>query len=140
MATLNGNDVYVSLGGVDVSAYWTGEISRSPVNNVVETTAGASQGSVQRQAGLNDYSLALDLVYDIADLSTYVARLKQGTVQTLIYGPENNVAGKPKDEVSVVVASVTGPNPTINKDMVMYSLTLQGADTPVSLIEDGDTF
>lgn len=140
MATLNGNDVYVTLGGTDVSGYWTGEVSRNVTNNIVEVTAGAGTDWVERLDGINDYSLSLDIVYDITDVSTYLARLKPGTVQTLVYGPEGNTAGKPKDEVSVIVASVDGPNPTINKDMVMFSLSLQGAATPTAWIENGDTF
>lgn len=140
MATLNGNDVYVTLDSVDISAYWTNEVSRSVTNNVVETTAGAGTDWVERQAGLNDYSLSLDLVYDDANLSTYIAKLIPGTTYTLVYGPEGNTAGKPKDEISVIVASVDGPNPTINKDMVMWSISFQGAATPTAYIEGGGTF
>lgn len=140
MATLNGNDVYLSLDSVNVSAYWTGEVSRTVTNNVVETTAGAGQDWTERQGGLLDYNLTLDVVYDDANLADYVAKLKPGSVYTMVYGPESNVAGKPKDELNVIVGSVDGPNPSINKDMVMFSVTLQGAATPTALIEDGDTF
>jgi hypothetical protein len=137
MATLNGNDVYLELDSVDVSAYWTGEVSRSASNNVVEVTAGAGQGTIQRASGLHDYALAIDVVYDVADLGTYKSKLVKGSTYTLVYGPEGNDAGKPKDEVPVILASVDGPNPTINKDMVMFSLSFQGADTAVSLLESG---
>jgi hypothetical protein len=125
------------LDSVDVSGYWTGEVSRSAINNTVEITAGASQAAIQRADGLDDYSLSIDVVYDVADLSTYKAKLVRGSVYTLVYGPEGNTAGKPKDEVSVILASVDGPNPTISKDMVMFSLQFQGADTAVSLLESG---
>ena len=140
MATLNGNDVYVTLDSVDVSAYWTGEVARNVTNNTVETTAGAGTDWVERQGGLLDYSLSLSLVYDDANLTDYLAKLKPGTTYTMVYGPEGNTAGKPKDELSVIVSSIDGPNPSINKDMVMFAVTFQGAGTPTAWVENGDTF
>ncbi len=140
MATLNGNNIYVGLNTVNVSAYWTDEVSRNVTNNTVETTAGAGAGWVERQDGLMDYSLSLVLVYDIDDLSDYLTQLKPGSTYTLVYGPEGNTAGKPKDELSVIVSSVDGPNPSIGKDMVSFSVSFQGAATPTAWIENGDTF
>lgn len=140
MATLNGNNVYLELDGVDVSAYFTGEISRTTTNNTQETTAGSGRTGVQRAAGLNDYSLELSLAYDVADLGTYKGKLVKGAAYTMIYGPEGNGSGKPKDEVPVIIASVSGPNITIDKQMVMFEVSFQQADEPITLIESGGTF
>ena len=137
MATLNGNNAFLSLDGVDVSAYFTGEISRSVTNNTQETTAGAGATAVQRKAGLDDYSLELSLAYDVDDLGTYKAKLVKGSSYDMIYGPEGNGSGKPKDEVPVIISSVSGPNVTIDKQMVMFTVSFQGAGAATSLIENG---
>jgi len=140
MATLNGNNVYLSLDGVDVSAYWTDEISFSESNNTVETTTGAGATDIERQGGLRDTSLSLMLVYDDADLSTYLSKMQAGSSYTVVYGPEGSTSGKPKHEQTMILQTMDGPNPTISKDMVSFSLSFQGAAAATSRIAAGGTF
>lgn len=140
MATLNGNNVYLSLDGVNVSAYWTDEVSFSESNNTVEVTAGAGATDVERASGLRDTTLSLVVVYDDANLSTYLSKMAVGSSYTVIYGPESNTTGKPKHEQTMILQTMDGPNPTINKDMVSFSLSFQGAATATARIANGDTF
>ena len=128
MPVLIGNDVYLSLDGVDVSAYWTDEISFSIGNNTVETTAGAGVTDIKRKAGLDNTTLSLVLVYDANRLSDYLSKLAVGGRYTVVYAPEGNYTGKPKHTQTMILQSMDGPNPTINKDMVKFELSFSGAE------------
>lgn len=140
MATLNGNNVYLSWDGVDISGYWTGEVSKDESVNTVDTTAGSGATHTQRAAGLLDNSLSFSVVYDDADLADYVSKLVSGTKATLIYGPENNTVGKPKFECVMILQSVSGPSVSIEKNMVSFDLSFEGAAAPTASIGNGDTF
>ena len=135
MATLNGNNVYLSWDGVDISGYWTDQINKSASNSTVDVTAGAGATHVERLDGLNDNTMAFAVVYDISDLATYKGKLIPGTIGTLIYGPEGNTAGKPKFECPMILQQVDGPNPSIDKQKVMFELSFEGAAAPTATIE-----
>ena len=140
MATLNSNNVYLSWDGTRIDGYWTGEVNKSETVNTVDVTAGSGATHIERASGLLDNSLSFNIVYDDADLATYVGKLKAGTKGTLIFGPEGNGSGKPKHEGSMILQSVTGPQPTIEKGMVMFELSFEGAAAPTATIANGDTF
>lgn len=146
MASLNSNNVFLSLNGVDISAYFTDEVDREVSINQVDVTAGAGQEWEQYLPGLSSYSLTLTLIYDTVAYAATVrpvidaARLATSGPVPLIYGPESNTAGKPKDEIPVVVESISGPSISIQKDKVVIELSLKGADTPTALIESGGVF
>jgi len=140
MATLNGNNVYLSWDGVQIDGYWTGEVSKDETVNTVDITAGSNATHVERASGLLDNSLSFNIVYDDATLASYVSKLKAGTKATLIFGPEGNAAGKPKHAGSMILQGVTGPQPTIEKGMVMFELSFEGAAAPTHTIANGDTF
>lgn len=140
MATYNGNNVYLEWDGVDISAYWTSDVDFSESVDTVDTTAGAGQAHRQRAVGLADTSISLTVIYDDVDLSSYVGKLVPGTVGTLTYGPEGSGSGKPKFEGSMILQQVSGPNPGIEKPMVMFELTFEAADAPTATVSGGDTF
>jgi len=140
MATLNSNNVYLSWDGTRIDGYWTGEVSKSETVNTVDVTAGSGATHIERASGLLDNSLSFNIVYDDANLAAYVGKLKAGTKATLIFGPESNTAGKPKFECSMILQDVTGPQPTIDKGMVMFELSFEGAAAPTATIANGDTF
>jgi len=140
MATLNGNNVYLSWDGVQIDGYWTGDVSKDESVSTVDITAGSGATHVERASGLLDNSMSFSIVYDDADLATYVGKLESGTKATLIFGPEGNTAGKPKFECVMILSSVTGPSPSVAKGMVMFELSFEGAAAPTASIANGDTF
>ena len=140
MPTLNGNNAYLSVGGTDISGYWTDEIDFNRSNSTVEVTAGAGATHVERAGGLNDTDIAFSVVYDTADLAIYRAALIAGTEYTVIFGPEGNTTGKPKFQCQMILSEVAGPNNTISKDKVMFELSFEGAAAPTATIEGGSTF
>lgn len=139
MATYNGNNIFLSLNGTDVSAYYTDELSFNESNATQETTAGAGQERVQRGKGLTDTTIDLKLVYDDATLNTYITLIKPGDVVDVIYGPETNVATKPKHEGKMIVASASHAI-SISRQLVTFTISLQQADAPTSEIHAGDVF
>lgn len=140
MATLNGNNVYLSFDGTQLDGYWTGEVSKSSSINTVDITAGSGATHIERAGGLKDNTLGFNIVYDDADLATYVGKLAIGTKATLVFGPEGSASGKPKFECSMILQDVTGPQPSVEKGMVMFELSFEGAAAPTATIEGGDTF
>lgn len=140
MATLASNNAFLSIGGTDVSGYWTDAVGLSETNSSVDITAGAGATHVERAPGLNDTSISFSVVYDTADIAVYRASLIRGTVYTVIYGPEGSTTGKPKFECSMILTEKAGPNTTIVKDKVMFELSFEGAAAPTATIEGGSTF
>lgn len=140
MATLNGNNAYLSVGGTNVSGWWTGEIGFSTSNSSVDITAGAGTTHVERAGGLSDTAMSFSVVYDTTDIALYRAALIPGTVYTVIYGPESNVTNKPKFQCEMILEEVSGPNVTIEKSMVMFELSFTGAAAPTATIESGSVF
>jgi hypothetical protein len=145
MAVLNNNVVYFELGGVDLSAYFTGEVSRESSTNLVDITHGSGTNYTQQARGLKTYTLSISLVYKTSEVQTvvmpalYAADNADGGA-LMIYGPEGKVSGKPKDEVLVTIESISGPSKSIQKDMVMFEISMSAADEPIGLMEWGHVF
>lgn len=139
MATLNGNNAYLSWNGTDVSGWWTDAIDKNASVATEDITAGAGATHIMRAPKLKDNSMSFALVYDATDWATYKASLVAGTTATLIYGPESNTAGKPKFECSMILTTVRGPNLAIDKSKVMVELDFEAADAPTATLE-ADTF
>jgi len=139
MATYNGNNMYLLVDSVDMSPYWSQEISFTESNATQEVTSGANQSHVQRAGGLDDTAGEFFIVLDSDDLQNYVDHLKPGVVVNATYGPEGSDTGKPKFQGDVIFSSV-GHAVNIAKNLVGFSVSMQGADTPTSRIHNGDTF
>jgi hypothetical protein len=138
MAVLADNSAYLSLDGVDVSGLIT-EVKPKGKNNVRETTHGAGATHVQRAAGLDDYSFDATVVYDDAQIATYIQKLKPGAIYTMEYAPEGRTAGKPKHVQSVIVEG-NDHAIKIEKDMVAFNLSLLGQDAPTSNMYSGAVY
>lgn len=139
MATYNGNDVFLSVGGEDISAYYTDELSYNHSNATQDITAGAGQDWVQRAQGLNDLTLDFVLVYDEDDLPDYVDQIEPGNVYAVIYGPNTNNVGSPRLQSNMICAS-NSHAVNIAKNKVAFKISFQNADTPTEHILNGDTF
>lgn len=139
MATLNGNNAYLSFNGTVLSTYWTKELSREATVDTEDITAGAGATHIERAPKLIDNTMTFMVVHDDSTFATYRAALVVGTTGTLVYGPENNTAGKPRFEGSMILTSVSQPQ-TIDKGLVSYELSFEQAAAPTYTIEGGSTF
>ena len=140
MATLNGNNAFLSFNGISLGAYWTGVISKDTTADTIDTTAGSGQTHMERAPGLIDGKISFAVMYDDAALSTIITALVVGTSAPLIYGPEGSTTGKPKFAGTHILKSVKGPNAGIKKPAVMFELDFEQAATPTHTIEGGSTF
>ena len=75
MATLNGNNVYLSWDGVQIDGYWTGDVSKDESVSTVDITAGSGATHVERASGLLDNSMSFSIVYDDENLASYISQL-----------------------------------------------------------------
>ena len=140
MATGNSNNAFLSFAGINVSGYWTDEISFEQSVESEDITAGTGATHVQRAAKLVDTTMSFMVVYDGSALANYRAALIPGTIGILVWGPEGNGAGKPKFEGSMLLTSVTGPTQSIDKSKQMLELRFEQAAAPVGTIAGGHTF
>lgn len=140
MAALNSNNAYLQWDGVRLDGYWTGEVNKDESVSTVDITSGSNATHTQRSSGLKDNSVSFNVIYDDTDLADYVGKLKSGTKATLVFGPEGNAVGKPKFECVMILSSVAGPKPTVEKAMIMFELSFEGAAAPTATIPNGDTF
>jgi hypothetical protein len=127
--------VYVSWKGVNVSAYFTGEVGIE--NNVadVDVTTGAGTDYKVSAAGLITSTVKLSLAYEVtAWIGTIAPLLQVGDTGTLIYGPEGNASGKPKHEQSMMLQKISGPKNTIGKDKVTVELEFVSVAAPTTTI------
>jgi hypothetical protein len=138
MARYNGNNAYILWNGIDLSGFFTDAVGFNPSNSSQDVTAGAGVTHVQKNPGLDDTNITVNIYYDDDDATRngYLPFLKPGTKATLIYGPEGNVSGNPVHEQSCILTNSNGPNIDITKAKVMLELTFEGADAPVRNIYD----
>jgi hypothetical protein len=139
MATYNGNNIYLVIGGKDVSALWTDELSFTQSNDLKETTAGAGATHISRGKGLTDTQIDLALVYDNTDVVNYIEKLEPGEEYSVIYGPNSSDAGNPKFAGNMRIPS-TAHAVNISRDLVKFNLSLMQSAEPSNEIHNGDTF
>ena len=137
MVALNGNSVFLSIDGVDVSGFWTA-FTMSPSLESVDITAGSGTAHRERAAGLADTACNGVIVYDAASVSTYIQQVKPGE-HTIIYGPEGNTAGKPK-HVQVFIITEAPHSTGVEKPMVVFEFSGEAAAAPTYDMMAGATF
>lgn len=127
MAARSGNTIYITIGGMNVSAYWTtSNLERTGEEQ--DTTRGSGATDRQRALGLKDTTFSATLSYDDATLATYVQKLAP-SIYEVEYGPEGNVSGKPRHVQSMLLT--TAPfEVTVEKAHVTFQLEFVGADAP----------
>lgn len=139
MATLNGNDVYLALDGVDISGWWTEEVSLEKTMNTQDVTSGAGATHIEYAPGLIDGSGSFMVVYDVQDVQTYLPYITLG-LHHYDYGPEGRVSGKPRESGQIIISDVSGPNVTIEKEKVSFEISYQQSGKPTREILNGDTW
>lgn len=128
------NDIYLTINGVSVCAYFK-EVELKIMSAGIDITAGCAQDWEQIGAGMLSSTMSAQLTYDDTNVDDYLATLKPGQVITVVYGPEGNTAGKPKHEQLMHIESVTTGNKSV-KDAVIFDIEMKGADTPTAIIFD----
>ena len=128
MASYADNDIYLSIDGVVVTAYFK-NVTLSPSNSAVDTTAGGGTDHVERAPGLDDTSISIELAYDAADVQTYIQKIGRHKQVSIEYGPEGAVSGKPWHVQEFVI---TGAPHTVNvdKSAVVFSISGDAAAAP----------
>lgn len=122
MAFIHGKDGFVSLNGVDLSAFANNiEWGKSADSHDVTTFGKASH---VKQGGLFDGTVTLQGVYDDGIISpeAIIEPLVRSVVP-LVYRPEGTGSGKPQRTVNVLVQEYTETVPVA--DMVTWQLTME---------------
>jgi hypothetical protein len=127
MATLSGNNVHLVIGGTTVTAYFT-DVELSPSVESVDVTAGGGREHRQRNVGLGDTGMTITLVYDAANIQTYIQKLKPG-LYTVEYGPEGNTVGKPKHIQDFILTGAPF-SVSVEKSKVAFQLSFEAAEAP----------
>lgn len=138
MTQLTTNSIYLTIDGVNVAAYFTDvkiEQSASPV----DVTHGAAT-NVQRNDGLHDGTISITLGYDIANVSSYMQHIRKGLIVAVDYGPENNVAGKPRHTQPFLLTKVAGPDTDSKKSYAMFAISGDASDAPTVDMYAGGVF
>ena len=139
MATLNGNDFYVTVDAVDISAYLT-EVSIESDGESVDITAGAASTHIERAGGLIDTKATVKFAYDVTNVSSHIQKLKPAQTYVFQFGPESNTGGKPKHAGSFLVTAIKGPTIDVKKAMVLFELSLEQAAAPTTDMFAGGTW
>lgn len=138
MASLNGNSCYFTINGVSFSAYWIKFNLKGSVESV-DVTHGSGATHVDRNAGLKDAKATLDVAYEVGSIPTITTGIQPGNKYSIVYGPESNTAGKPKDDRTWLF---TGAEWTqeVTKSHVIFSIECEGCGTPATDFWAGGTF
>ena len=140
MATYSDNNIHLSVGGIVVNSYFTGELSYDETTEEQDITAGANQNYRQTATGLRSCSLRVMLVHDDADWGSYKSIFVPDAVVRVIYGPEGNAAGKPKFEGDCVITDGPRHAISIEKTKVAHEITFKLSGDPIATIYEGNTF
>lgn len=122
MAFVHGKKTYISLNGVDLSAFTnTSEFERNADKHDV-TCYGADDHAYD--GGLGDGKASMSGIYDnTASGPRDTIEPLVGTKVTLVRRPEGTGSGLPQDSLTVLVEKYVETNPVA--DMVAWSCELQ---------------
>lgn len=126
---LASNNAFLAIDGYDVSGYAT-EANIGASIESKDVTAGFGTLNMQREAGLRDNSFSATIVYQAGEFDNMKAYLQPG-VHEIEWAPEGRLPGKPKHIQCFVITSTDGPTVNVSKDMVVFSLSGEGADEPL---------
>lgn len=140
MATLNGNDVYLHMNNVDITARWR-QMDLSISVGDEDISAGAGIDWEKHAGKLISAKAKISLVYDDAAAATDFAALWTANQQVaVVYGPEGNASGKPCHNQTFLITGISGPTTGHDKPTVMVEFDLVGNGVPTKNIYAGDTF
>lgn len=142
MATYNGNSIYLRVNNVNVESLWR-EMDIKVSIDKEDTSAGAGITHKKNAAKLQELTAKLTIVYDTDSAPTDISNiyaLSQDHISAIVYGPEGNTTGKPKDDRDWLVTNIGGASTSYDKKLVMFEVDLVSTGEPRSNHYDGDTF
>lgn len=138
MATYAGNNCYLSIDGTVVTAYFI-DVTLSPTNATHDTTAGSGTTHVEREPGLDDTTIDITLMYDAADVQTYIQKIGRHKKVSIEYGIEGNISGKPRHVQEFIISSA--PHSTnVDKSPVKFSISGEAAAAASVDMYDGGVY
>lgn len=140
MAEYSGNDVYLRMNAIDVEARWR-SFDMTLNSGDEDVSAGAGVAWEKHAGKLLNVQGTIMLVYDDAQAATDFAALwDTDMVIPIVYGPENNTAGKPCHNQPFKINSIKGPTTNHNKTLVTLEFSVISSGVPTKNIYAGDTF
>jgi hypothetical protein len=137
MARLKAGISYLTLDGVDVSAYCQ-DIDITADNESEDVTAGNVTHEVL-QAGINTTKITLNFVYEVGSVGTLLAKIKRGAMPVMDWGPEGNVSGKPRHTQQIIITSLNKKQDK-RRTMTVLAVSASGAAAPTNDMDEGAIF
>lgn len=140
MPEYNGNNIYLTMNAVDVKARWRNFEMKLGVGDE-DVSAGANVAWEKHASKLRNITGKITLVYDDTAAAANLAALYTANdIIAVVYGPESNVAGKPKHDQDFKINGINGPTTNHDKTLVTFEYDLVSTGEPRSNIYEGDTF
>lgn len=136
MSRLAQNDAFLSIDGTTMNT-WAIEFAPDISSAEIDTTAGFDTDWTSTAPGLKTFKGKMTIVYETADIATYLPLLQPGATRTVIYGPEGNTAGKPKHNQSCVFTKLSGPKVNVDKSLTIFEVDVTGTGTPTTNLYAG---
>lgn len=142
MAQYESNNAYLEIDGTDVSGYWTGTADAEQSADIKEGNYGAGQEYVRRVGGLIDTTISFSIIYDTETTAKAESfnLFRTGQIVDIVYGPEGQIAGKPRHAGKFYIDSLTGPSVDQEKAPVMVEISLSQQDEPTDDMYNGGVF
>lgn len=150
MPVYNGNDAYLSVNSVIVAdpddatekVFRMFRMSRSVGDE--NTTSGAGAEWEDHAGKLGVINGTITISYNtsrvLTDLAAIDDRTAEGQIIPIVWGPEGDVAGKPKHDQDFLVTQINGPEVNVEKPLVTFEMTVVSSGAPRSNMYAGDTF
>ena len=139
MATLNGNDYYLLVDSVDMSAYVT-SVSLSRTRGDENTTAGAGTEWEEHASKLSVCDISFTLAFDSTSSGDYLDHISSADPIAIIYGPRGSTAGMQKHDQDFLLTAQSGPEQNVEKTMVKIEVTGKSTGAPRTDLYANGTF
>lgn len=140
MPEYNGNDIYLTMNAVDITARWRSFEMSLGIGDE-DVSAGAGIGWEKHASKLKVVQGTIVLVYDdTAAAADQAALYTADSIVAVVYGPEGNAAGKPKHDQDFLITGISGPTTNHDKTLVTLEYSVTSTGEPTSDIYEGDTF
>jgi hypothetical protein len=137
MAGLSANNGFLVIDGKNVSGFVTKATIKLQSANI-DTTAGYGTDWESEAPGLLKAEFEAEIVYDDGGIDPYILALRPGRVVEVIWCPNGNVVDEPMHRQSFHIRNVDGPEVTVKKDMLMFSISGGSTGEPVKNMYEGD--
>ena len=139
MATLNGNDYYLLVDGVDMSAYVT-SVSLSRARGDENVTAGSGTEWEEHASKLSVCDLSFTLVFDDTNSGDYLDHISSDDPVAVIYGPRGSTTGYQKHDQDFLLTAQRGPEQNVEKTLVKIEVTGKSDGAPRTNMYANGTF